>query len=610
MCGIVGYIGKREAKDLLIEGLHRLEYRGYDSAGVALMENGKLKRVRALGKVAELEKKMAVVKSSATVGIAHTRWATHGKPAEKNAHPHTDCSGGLSLVHNGIIENYVELKERLVKQGHRFTSETDTEVVAHLIEEQLKKSGANFEVAFAQTLKELRGTYGIAVVSVSEPEKLFVARMGSPLLIGVGRDEYFVASDVSAILAHTKKVVYLEDGERAVITRGGYVVKAGSTVQKKAVSDIEWSEKEAKRGGYPHFMLKEIFDQPESFADALRGRLLPDEGTARLGGLREVEKRLESIRRIVIVSCGTSYHAGLVGEYMLEEYAGIPVEVEFASEFRYRKPMLDKYTAVIALSQSGETADTLAAIREAKNKGALTLGIVNVVGSTIARETDAGVYNHAGPEVSVASTKAFTSQLAILSLLTLYLGRKRGMSLVTGQRIAKELLKLPRLMERIFEQSGTIKKLAKKYANRRNYLYLGRKYNFPIAFEGALKVKEIAYVSAQGYPTGEMKHGPIALIDREALALFIMPVDSVYEKSVSGLEEIKARGGTILAVTTEGNTALERKADAVVYIPKTLEMLTPILSVIPLQLFAYHMSVASGYDVDRPRNLAKSVTVE
>ena len=609
MCGIVGYIGKREAKDLLIEGLHRLEYRGYDSSGVALMEKGKLKRVRALGKVAELESKTNGTKFQANLGIAHTRWATHGKPSEKNAHPHADCSGTTALVHNGIIENYVELKERLVKQGHRFASETDTEVVAHLIEEHLKKS-KDFESAFAAAIKELRGTYGIAAVSVSESEKLFVARMGSPLLIGVGKDEFFVASDVSAILAHTKRVVYLEDGERAVITQDGYVVKSGQTVQKKEVSDVGWSEKEANRGGYPHFMLKEIFDQPESFADALRGRLLPAEGTARFGGLREVEKRLEGIERIVIVSCGTSYHAGLVGEYMLEEYAGIPVEVEFASEFRYRKPLLDKHTAVLALSQSGETADTLAAIREAKNKGALALGIVNVVGSSIARETDAGVYNHAGPEVSVASTKAFTSQLAVLSLLTLYLGRKRGMSLVTGQRIAKELLKLPRLMEKIFEQSGTIKKLAKKYADRKNYLYLGRKYNFPIAFEGALKVKEIAYVSAQGYPTGEMKHGPIALVDRESLTVFIAPVDSVYEKSLSGLEEIKARGGTVLAITTEGNTTLEKKADAVVYIPKTLEMLTPILSVIPLQLFAYHMSANLGYDVDRPRNLAKSVTVE
>lgn len=609
MCGIVGYIGKREAKDLLVEGLHRLEYRGYDSAGVALIERGKLKRVRALGKVAELEKKTDGASFTATTGIAHTRWATHGKPSEKNAHPHADCGGKMALVHNGIIENYVELKERLVKQGHRFVSETDTEVIVHLIEEH-KKNGVDIEQALAAAVKELRGTYGIAVVSVDEPDKLFVARMGSPLLIGVGKDEYFVASDISAILAHTKKVVYLEDGERAVITRDGYVVKSGKVVQKKEISDVEWSEKEAKRGGYPHFMIKEIFDQPESFADALRGRLVPDEGTARLGGLREVVKRLEGIERLVIVSCGTSYHAGLVGEYMLEEYAGIPVEVEYASEFRYRKPLIDKHTAVLALSQSGETADTLAAIREAKSKGALTLGVVNVVGSTIARETDAGVYNHAGPEVSVASTKAFTSQLAVLVLLTLYLGRKRGMSLVTGQRIAREMLRLPRLMERIFEQSDMIKKLAKKYANRKNYLYLGRKYNFPIAFEGALKVKEIAYVSAQGYPTGEMKHGPIALVDQESLTILIAPVDSVYEKSVSGLEEIRARGGAVFAITTEGNTALEKKADAVIYIPKTLEMLTPILSVIPLQLFAYHMSVAKGFDVDRPRNLAKSVTVE
>jgi glutamine---fructose-6-phosphate transaminase (isomerizing) len=609
MCGIVGYIGKRQVKDVLIEGLHRLEYRGYDSAGVAFLEGGKLKRVRALGKVAELEKKTESLNVISTLGIAHTRWATHGKPAEKNAHPHADCSKSIALVHNGIIENYLELKEKLLKKGHVFSSETDTEVVAHLIEEYLKRE-ASFEKAFSQALKELRGTYGIAVVYAKEPEKLFVARMGSPLLLGVGKDEYFVASDVSAILAHTKRVVYLNDGEWAILTRENYVVKSGGRVQEKDETDVEWSEKEAHRGGHPHFMLKEIFEQPESFADALRGRLLVEEGTARLGGLREVVKRLEGIKRIVIVSCGTSYHAGLVGEYMLEEYAGIPVEVEFASEFRYRKPLLDKYTAVLALSQSGETADTLAAIREAKSKGALSLGIVNVVGSTIARETDAGVYNHAGPEVSVASTKAFTSQLAVLSLLTLYLGRRRGMSLVTGKRIAAELLKLPRLMEEVFKQSAAIKKLAKKYCNRKNYLYLGRKYNFPIAFEGALKVKEIAYVSAQGYPTGEMKHGPIALVDAESLTVFIAPVDSVYEKSVSGLEEIKARGGTVLAITTEGNTALEKRADAVIYIPKTLEMLTPILSVIPLQLFAYHMSAILGYDVDRPRNLAKSVTVE
>ena len=610
MCGIVRYIGKREAKDLLIEGLHRLEYRGYDSAGVALMENGKLKRVRALGKVAELEKKMAVVKSSATVGIAHTRWATHGKPAEKNAHPHTDCSGGLSLVHNGIIENYVELKERLVKQGHRFTSETDTEVVAHLIEEQLKKSGANFEVALAQTLKELRGTYGIAVVSVSEPEKLFVARMGSPLLIGVGRDEYFVASDVSAILAHTKKVVYLEDGERAVITRGGYVVKAGSTVQKKAVSDIEWSEKEAKRGGYPHFMLKEIFDQPESFADALRGRLLPDEGTARLGGLREVEKRLESIRRIVIVSCGTSYHAGLGGEYMLEEYAGIPVEVEFASEFRYRKPMLDKYTAVIALSQSGETADTLAAIREAKNKGALTLGIVNVVGSTIARETDAGVYNHAGPEVAVASTKAFISQLTVCALLTLLIGRERELSFEDGQEIVKGLQALPKVIEEYLNDTEAIKKVAKKYASYQNAMYIGRTAHTPIAYESALKLKEVTYIHAEAYAGGELKHGSIALLDENFPVIAIAPQDDVYEKMVSNIEEAKARKAPVLMITTEGNYKATDVADDVLFIPKVHPILQPIITAIPLQLLSYYIGVEKGFNVDRPRNLAKSVTVE
>lgn len=624
MCGIIGYIGKREASDLLVEGLHRLEYRGYDSAGITLVEKGKLKTFRALGKVEELEKKLArlsvrhhayndaQVKRSdvGRVGIAHTRWATHGKPAEKNAHPHTDCTGTLSLVHNGIIENYLALKDVLEKQGHRFTSDTDTEVIVHLVEEELKRPQATLEQAFFSALKQLKGTYGIALITSSHPEKLLVARIGSPLLIGVGKDEYFVASDVSAILAHTKRVVYLEDGERAVITRDGYVVKSGAQIRNKDETEIEWSEKEANRQGYPHFMLKEIHDQPASFADALRGRLLVSEGAAKLGGLREVEKRLAETKRIIIVSCGTSYHAGLVGEYMLEEYAGIPVEVEFASEFRYRKPLLDKHTAVIAISQSGETADTLAAVREAKNKGALTIGIVNVVGSTIARETDAGIYNHAGPEVSVASTKAFTSQLAVLSLLTLYLGRRRGMSLVTGQRIAKELERIPKMMEKVLEQSGIIKKLAKRYAGRKNYLYLGRKYNFPLAYEGALKVKEIAYVSAQGYPTGEMKHGPIALIDKESLSICIAPVDSVYEKSVSGIEEIRARGGAVLVLTTEGNSALEKKADAVMYLPKTLEMLMPMIAVIPLQLFAYYMSVAKGYDVDRPRNLAKSVTVE
>jgi glucosamine--fructose-6-phosphate aminotransferase (isomerizing) len=609
MCGIVGYIGKKNAKDFLIEGLRRLEYRGYDSAGIAIMQQGKIVVVKAVGKVAQLELKVKDDDMIATFGIAHTRWATHGKPSELNAHPHSDCSGSLTLVHNGIVENYQELKSALITKGHTFVSETDSEVIVHLLEEELKIH--SFEEAFMSTLASLRGTYGVAVINANEPEKIFVARKGSPLVIGVGTDEYMIASDVSAMVGHVSKVIYLEDGEMAVIKKDGYRVKTlGNKLLKKEEQDLEWSEEQAQKGGHAHFMIKEILEQPKSFEDALRGRLRVEDGMANLGGLAQVEKRLRKINRIIIVSCGTSYHAGLVGEYMLEEYAGIPVEVEYASEFRYRKPLIDEKTVVIALSQSGETADTLAAIREAKHKGALTIGVVNVVGSTIARETDAGIYNHAGPEVSVASTKAFTSQLAILSLLTLYLGRQRGMSLVMGKRIAAELLKLPSLIEKVSKQTEIIKAMALKYQDTPHFLYLGRKYNMPIALEGALKIKEIAYVPAQGYPTGEMKHGPIALIDDASLCLFIAPQDSVYEKSISGLEEIKARGGKVIVITTEGNESIGNKADEIIFIPKTLEALTPILSIIPLQLFAYYVSVAKGYDVDRPRNLAKSVTVE
>jgi glucosamine--fructose-6-phosphate aminotransferase (isomerizing) len=609
MCGIIGYIGKRDAKDFLIEGLRRLEYRGYDSSGMAVIQDGAMRVTKAVGKVAELELKTKDDDTQATIGIAHTRWATHGKPSETNAHPHGDCTGKLSLVHNGIVENYQELKNGLIVKGHTFVSETDSEVIAHIIEEQLKTD--TFEDAFMSALALLRGTYGVAVISVDEPEKIFTARKGSPLVIGVGTDEYLVASDVSAMVGHVDKIVYLEDGEMAVIENDRYVVKALNHKQLiKKEQTLEWSEEQVQKNGYPHFMLKEIFEQPKSFEDALRGRLLPEEGAAKLGGLAQVQERLRTINRIIIISCGTSYYAGLVGEYMLEEYAGIPVEVEYASEFRYRKPLIDEKTVVIALSQSGETADTLAAIREAKHKGALTIGVVNVVGSTIARETDAGIYNHAGPEVSVASTKAFTSQLAILSLLTLYLGRQRGMSLVMGKRIAQELRALPSFIEKVAKQSELIQKMAQKYQDIPHFLYLGRKYNMPIALEGALKIKEIAYVPAQGYPTGEMKHGPIALIDDTSLCLFIAPKDSVYEKSISGLEEIKARGGKVIVITTEGNEDIGDKADEIIFIPKTLELLTPILTVIPLQLFAYHMSVVKGYDVDRPRNLAKSVTVE
>jgi len=625
MCGIVGYFGKRPAKDFLIEGLKRLEYRGYDSAGVAFLEKGaqrgskaskrwKIKAIKALGKVAALQMKMEGVFVSG-IGIAHTRWATHGKPSERNAHPHIDCKGLVAVVHNGIIENHRELKEVLEKRGHKFRSETDTEVIAHLLEEEMSPSGekrkVGFEEAFVKTLKQLRGAYGIVAIATEDPEIMLAARFSSPLVLGIGSGEMFIASDVSALVGDVKRVVYLDDDEIAVIRRDGYVVKTlSSRKREKEELTLEWDKTVAEHSGYAHFMLKEIFDQPKSFADALRGRLILEEGMAQLGGLSAVEKRLRSINRIVIVSCGTSYHSGLVGEYMFEEYAGIPTEVEMASEFRYRKPLLDKKTAVIAISQSGETADTLAAIREAKEKGALVLGIVNVVGSTIARETDAGVYCHAGPEISVASTKAFTSQLAILSLLTLYLGRQRGLSLVMGKRIAKELEQIPKYMERVLAQAKDIKKLAKKYAKQAHYLYLGRKYNFPNALEGALKIKEIAYAPAQGYPTGEMKHGPIALIDSSVVTVMIMPKDSVYEKNVSGMEEILARGGKILAIATEGDTALAKKATDVIFIPKTLEMLSPLLAVIPLQLFAYYVAVERGYDIDKPRNLAKSVTVE
>lgn len=610
MCGIVGYFGKRPAQDFLLDGLKRLEYRGYDSAGVAFVERGRLGVTKAVGKVAALETKLARKGSSSMVGIAHTRWATHGKPSEKNAHPHTDCSKRIAVVHNGIIENYRELREALEKKGHAFRSETDTEVIAHLIEEGMEEH--SFEEAFVAALRQLRGAYGVVAVSAADPDTMLAARLSSPLVLGIGKEEMFIASDVSAIVGDVKRIVYLDDGEIAVLHRDGYVVKTLSrrAQKKKEEVALEWDRTTAERGGFAHFMLKEIFEQPKSFADALRGRLVLEEGRARLGGLRSVEKRLRGIDRIIIVSCGTSYHSGLVGEYMLEEYAGIPTEVEMASEFRYRKPLLGKKTAVIAISQSGETADTLAAIREAKEKGALTIGIVNAVGSTIARETDAGIYCHAGPEISVASTKAFTSQLAILSLLTLTLGRQRGLSLVMGKRIGKELLALPKLMERVLAQSKDIRKLAKKYAKQPHYMYLGRKYNFPDALEGALKIKEIAYVPAQGYPTGEMKHGPIALIDPSVLSVMIVPKDSVYEKNMSGMEEILARGSKVLAIATEGDAAVTKKATDTIHIPKTLEMLSPILAAIPLQLFAYYVAVERGYDIDKPRNLAKSVTVE
>ncbi|TAK97036.1 glutamine--fructose-6-phosphate transaminase (isomerizing) [Patescibacteria group bacterium] len=614
MCGIIGYIGKQNAAPILIEGLKRLEYRGYDSAGLAIVsqvggKNGSsIVAVKSVGRVANLENKVSE-QLEGVVGIAHTRWATHGKPCDRNSHPHSDCNGKIWLAHNGIIENYQELKDILIRKKHVFKSETDSEVIAHLIEEFGKKY--DFKKSVLESLKLLRGTYGLAIIHRDEPNKMIVARLGSPLVIGVGSNENVIASDVSAIIRHTDQVVYLEDGEVAVITPDNYeVFSVKNRAVSKEVTKLDWSIEKAQKHGFDHFMLKEIFEQPETIQNATRGRLVVPEGRAKLGGLRHVADQLRGIEKIVIVSCGTSYYAGLVGEYMLEEYAGIPVEVEYASEFRYRKPILNDKVAVLAISQSGETADTLAAIREAKEKGALTLGIVNTVGSTIARETDAGTYNHAGPEIGVASTKAFTSQLSVFVLLTLMLGRQRGMSFVMGQRIATEMAKIPKQIEKMLKTSKDIKKIAKKYLKYQNFLYMGRKYNYPIALEGSLKIKEIAYVHAEGYPSGEMKHGPIALIDKNFPSIFVTPKDSVYEKNLSGMQEIKARGGKIIAIATEGDKAIQKIADDVIYIPKTLEMLTPLLSVIPLQLLAYYVGVGRGYDVDKPRNLAKSVTVE
>lgn len=617
MCGIIGYVGHQKAKPILMEGLKRLEYRGYDSAGLAVLGNKKIKSVRAVGKVAELEKKIAGSDLEGTIGIAHTRWATHGKPSVANSHPHTDCKNEIFVVHNGIIENYLELKNNLLKKGHKFKSETDTEVIAHLIEDERKKTGDLFE-AVQKALFQLMGAYGIAVISKNDPNMIVVAKKGSPLLFGVGEGEYVVSSDAAAIINHTKQVIYLSDGEVAKITPQGYqVIEMGQGKVKKEMVEINWSQESAQKGGFKHFMLKEIHEQPQAIESAIQGRVdkFIKEGSQIpiLGGLAptsEVKDRLAKIKRIIIVSCGTSYYSGLVGEYMIEEYTGIPVEVETASEFRYRKPVLDETTAVLAISQSGETADTLEAIREGKLKGALTLGIVNVVGSTISRETDAGVYNHAGPEIGVASTKAFTSQLSILALVTLSLGRQRQMSFVMGRRIAEELKRIPGLIKKILKKEAEIKLIAKKYGKYENWLYLGRKYNFPIAMEGALKLKEISYVHAEGYAAGEMKHGPIAMIDGNFPSLFIVPTDSVYEKVISGMEEVKARGGKILAIATEKNKEIAKLVDDVIYIPKTLEMLTPLLSVIPLQLLAYYIGVNKGYDVDKPRNLAKSVTVE
>ena len=608
MCGIFAYTGKKgkDAGGVLLDGLLSLEYRGYDSAGVFTPESGIIKTP---GAVRELKKKVPAGFNGKS-GIAHLRWATHGEPTEKNAHPHADEGGEIVVVHNGIIENWQELKEGLVGKGHVFVSDSDTEVIPHLVEEHLKKT-KNFEKAALAALNEIRGTYGIAMQYKGEPDKLIAARMGSPIVIGIGKGERFIASDASPILPHTKKVVFLEDGEVAVLTPDSHTVYKldASKVNRKA-ENIQWNAEEAQKGGYEHFMLKEIMQGAGVVEDTLRGRLIMESGSAKLGGLEGVAKKLAKIDRIIIVACGTAYYAAQVGEYMLEEHAGIPVEVELGSEFRYRKPVINERTAVLAISQSGETLDTLEAVREGKRHGALTLSIVNTVGSTIARETDAGIFNHAGPEIGVASTKAFVSQLVALALFTLFFGRQRGMTATQGKAIARELKALPKKLQAILDKSGEIEALAKKYAQSRDFLFLGRKYNYPVAFEGALKLKEISYIHAEGCGAGEMKHGPLAMIDENFPTFALAPHDSVYEKVASAIQQIKARKGPVIALTTEGDTEVKKFADDVVYIPKTLEMLTPILSVVPLQLFAYYFAKEKGLNVDRPRNLAKSVTVE
>jgi len=610
MCGIVGYTGNRPAAALVLEGLKRLEYRGYDSAGLAVVHDGRIEIFKAAGKISVLERELGSTLPPGHTAIAHTRWATHGAPTTLNAHPHSDCGGTLALVHNGIIENAGALRTALTKRGHVFRSETDTEVLVHLAEE-LHTQGRSLVDAVAGALRQVEGTYGIAVVSSRAAAPMSAARRGSPLLVAIGNGENFVASDASAVLAHTRSVVYLDDGDIAEVHPGDYRILDLAAVEKeKAVTQVDWDLATIERGGYTHFMLKEIMEQPESIRNTVRGRLLEEEGTVRLGGLNITDEDLLKVQRIVITGCGTSWHAGLIGEYMMEELARIPTEVEYASEFRYRNPIVDERTLVVGISQSGETADTLAALREAKRRGARTLGLVNVVGSTIAREVDGGIYLHAGPEIGVASTKAFTSQIAALALLTLKMGRLRALSILQGREVVRALARLPELVARVLAKAPQVEQIAERLQRATNVLYLGRGYNFPVALEGALKLKEISYIHAEGYPAAEMKHGPIALIDDLMPVVFIAPTDAVHQKVVSNVEEVKARGGRVIAIVTEGDTALAKLADQRIEIPETLDLLTPALSVLPLQLLAYYIAVRRGCNVDQPRNLAKSVTVE
>lgn len=602
MCGIVGYIGKRQALPILLNGLKALEYRGYDSAGFAVQTNSRVVVKKAVGQVHNLEKGLSIADIQGTMGIAHTRWATHGIPDEINSHPHADCANNIFVVHNGIIENYKELKAYLQSRGHQFSSATDTEVVAHAIED-FQKQGNNFEDALHKTLNMIKGAYALAILDARNPYVLYATRCQSPLVIGIGEQEYFIASDPSALISHTQHAMYLKDFEVAKISSIGVSLKhLNNQPAHNEVVKLEWDLEQAQKGPYAHFMQKEIFDGPETVRLACAGRL--GDYSIKLGGLEHVQDKLKEVKRIIISACGTSYYAGLVGEYLFEEIAGIPTEVHVSSEFRYRNQPFDKNTAAIFISQSGETADTLGALRKAKENNLLTLGIVNVVGSTIARETDAGVYNHAGPEIGVASTKAFLSQITILALMAEYLSPKKH------PRLLEELRNIPEKITAILARASTIEKLAEKYMHYKNFIFLGRRYNYPTALEGALKLKEISYLHAEGYGAGELKHGPIAMIGKDFPTVAIIPANGVSEKMYSNLEEIKARSGPVIAIATEGDKQTAELCDDVFTIPSTVEPLEPLLTVVPLQLFAYYIGTKLGYNVDKPRNLAKSVTVE
>ncbi len=613
MCGIVGYIGSREAYPIVIKGLHRLEYRGYDSAGVALINHQNILNIyKKAGKVNDLEAFAADKDLSGSIGMGHTRWATHGEPSDRNSHPHQSGNEKLAIIHNGIIENYGPLKEELISRGHTFKSDTDTEVLIHLIEDIQKNGGLDLQEAVRVALSEVVGAFAIVIMDKDNPDQLIAARKGSPMVIGVGEKEYFIASDATPIIEYTKNVIYLNDNDIAYLKRDELIIKSiDNIVQTPYIHELELKLEMLEKGGYEHFMLKEIYEQPRSIKDSMRGRIYPQEGKLQLGGLAEYSEKFKNANRIIIVACGTSWHAGLVGEYLIEEYARVPVEVEYASEFRYRNPIISEKDILIAISQSGETADTMAAIELAKEKGATILGICNVVGSSIPRLTHGGVYTHAGPEIGVASTKAFTAQVTVLTLIAFYIAQIKG-SVTTGKLVSllTELETIPSLVEKALEANDLIIEIAEKLKDSRNCLFLGRGSGFPVALEGALKLKEISYIHAEGYPAAEMKHGPIALIDEEMPVIVIATKNSSYEKVISNIQEVKARKGIVVAIVTEGDTEVRNMADYTIEIPHAEEAFLPLLATIPLQLLAYHIAVMRGCNVDQPRNLAKSVTVE